>query len=162
MYVTIEAKRFQAAMRALQTAQGSKTQQPILQQVLLDAEGAQLVARASNEEMSVRYRVPATVQAAGSALMPASFFASIVHDLPQAPLTLVVPSPTDVTAAQVRCRNVQAQIKLAALPLEEFPPFPVVGQPLLTIDSELLREVIDQVVYAATVHDMSRPVMEGM
>lgn len=162
MYVTVEPKQIKGAVSALQSVAGSKTQQPILQQVLLQAEAAQIIARASNEEMSVRYRLPATVQAPGSVLVPASLFASLVQDLPQAPLTIVVPCPTDATAAQLRCRNIHAKVKQGAIPMEEFPRYPEPGQPLLTIDGELLREVIDQVAYAAATHGSSRPVMEGI
>lgn len=162
MYITVEPKQLKAAVSALQSASGSKTQQPILQQMLLEAEASRIIARTANEEMSVRYRLAARVQATGVALLPASFFASLVQDLPPAPLTMAVPGPTDVTAAQLRCRNVQAHVKLAMLPIEEFPSYPEPGQPLLTIDGELLREVIEQVAYAAATHDSSRPVMEGI
>ena len=165
MYLTIEPK-IKSAMSAVQSIAGGKTQMPILQHLLLQAETAQLTMRASNEEMSLRYRVPAPVQAPGSILLPANFFAGLVHDLPQAPLTLITPSPTDATAAHLRCQKVKANVKLGAMSLEEFPAMPIYpddgGQHLLTMDCELLREVIDQVAFAAATHDSSRPVMEGI
>ncbi|HEX7733978.1 MAG TPA: DNA polymerase III subunit beta [Ktedonobacteraceae bacterium] len=165
MYLTIEAKHLRSALPAVQAiASAEKIALPILKHLLLLADASSVVLGVSNEEISLRYRLPATVQAPGSALVPAHFFAGFVHDLPQVPLTLLVPSPTDATAAQIRCARVNAHMKLGALPIEEFPAMPIYpesGRHLLTINCELLREAISQVAFAAASHS-EHPVLEGV
>jgi DNA polymerase-3 subunit beta len=167
MYVTIAQKDLQPALAAVQTLSATgKTQLPILKHLLLVAERPSgLVLRASNEESSIQYRLPsAEVQAAGTALLPAQLFSGLVHDLPLAPVTLAFPSPTDPTAVQVRCQQVKANIKQGGMPIEEFPQVPRLTaecRELLVIDCELLREVIEQVAFAAAT-DAARPALEGI
>jgi DNA polymerase-3 subunit beta len=73
------------------------------------------------------------------------------------------PSPTDQTALQLRGPQVKANFKQGALPGEEFPQALRLeeGEELLTLDCELLKEIIEQVTFAATVNT-GHPVLEGV
>ncbi|HVU70697.1 MAG TPA: DNA polymerase III subunit beta, partial [Ktedonobacteraceae bacterium] len=96
-------------------------------------------------------------------LVPAQAFAHLVSDLPPAPITVMSPAPTDATALQVRGPQVNATVKLAAFPLDEFPAgmrFSA-GEELLTLDAELLREIIEQVAVAAATEE-SRPILQAV
>jgi DNA polymerase-3 subunit beta len=165
MYVTVGQKALKTAVSTVQTIAGTgRTQLPILKHLLLVADATGLRFCASNEETSIQYRLQADVQASGTALLPAHLFSRFVQDLPAAPITLVLPSPTDPTAVQVRCQSVKANIRIGAMPSEEFPRISHATdgcRDLLTVDCELLREIIDQVAFAAGT-DPSRPVLEGI
>lgn len=165
MYLTLPQKVFRAAVHAVGAIAGTgNLSLPILKHLLLVADATGMTLHAANGQTSMRYRVPAIVQAPGTLLLPAQLFAGFIQDLPAAPITLVWPSPTDSMAVQVRCQQVTANIKQGAMPGDEFPPVLQLTtdcRELLTVDSDLLRDVIEQVAFAADT-DPSRPVLEGI
>lgn len=165
MYLTLPQTRLNPALRAVQMiARKSHASQPILSYVLLTADAAGLVLHAANEETRLSYRVAADVQAPGSALLPVGLFTGFVSDLPAAPLVLVSPSPTDSLAVQVRCQQVKANMKVGSMSLDEFPrvvPWTAACQEILTLDCELLREIVEHVAFAANT-DASPPILEGI
>ncbi|HEU5378499.1 MAG TPA: DNA polymerase III subunit beta, partial [Ktedonobacteraceae bacterium] len=80
-----------------------------------------------------------------------------------ATVTLMSPSPTDRTALQLLCQHIKANFKQGALPLAEFPLVQVLeeGEELFALDCELLKEIVEQVAFAASANP-SRPVLEGI
>ncbi len=164
MFFTLDQKAFSHALSLASTFAGQSTiQMPILKTLRFDAEPGRLVIHAANDQTRVRVHAAAEVQAAGSLLVPAQAFAHLVSDLPAAPVSVMSPSPTDPTALQLRGPQIKANFKRAAFPLDEFPKGMTLaeGEELLTLDAELLREIIEQVVVAAA-SDGARPVLEGI
>jgi DNA polymerase III subunit beta len=164
MFFTIDQKAFSHALSLASPFVGQSTiQMPILKTLRFDAEPGQLVIQAANDQTRVRVHAPAEVQAAGSLLVPAQAFAHLVSDLPAAPVSVMSPSPTDATTLQLRGPHIKANVKLAAFPLEEFPQVTTLaeGEDLLTLDAELLREIIEQVAVAAAPDD-SRPILQAV
>ena len=164
MFFTLAQKAFSRALALASPFAGQNTiQMSILQTLRMDAEPGQVILQAANEHTRARVSVAAEVQAAGSLLVPAQAFAHLVSDLPPAPITVMSPAPTDATALQVRGPQVNATVKLAAFPLDEFPAgmrFSA-GEELLTLDAELLREIIEQVAVAAATEE-SRPILQAV
>lgn len=164
MFFTIAQKDFSHALALASafTGQGS-IQMPMLKTLRFDVEPGQLVVQAANEQTRVRVRATAEVQASGSLLVPAQALAHLVGDLPNAPISVMSPSPTDATSLQLRGPQIKANFKLAAFPLDEFPQVTTLsaGEELLTLDAELLREIIEQVAPAAA-NDGARPVLEAV
>src|SRR5258707_4352242 len=72
-------------------------------------------------------------------------------------------SPTDQTALQLRGPQIKANFKQGALPVSEFPQvqFLEEGEELVTLDCELLKEIVEQVAFAAS-SNAARPVLEGL
>lgn len=164
MFFTIAQKAFSHALTLVSTFAGqSAVQMPILKTLRFDAEPGRLVIQAANEQTRVRVHIAADVQAPGSLLVPAQAFAHLVSDVPDAPLSVMSPSPTDPTALQLRGPQIKANFKQAAFSLEEFPQVITLaeGEELLTLDAELLREIIEQVA-AAAASDGSRPILEAV
>src|SRR5579885_1127675 len=144
MYLTLNHKDLAHALLLVSPLLGNRTiQQPILTHLLLCIDPDGLVVQAANEETRMRVRVPASVQAPGSLLVPAQTFARFVGDLPSAPVTLLSPSPADPTALQLLCQHVKAQFKRGALSIAEFPQVQALeeGEHLLTLDAELFKEI---------------------
>ena len=164
MFFTLAQKDFSHALALATPFAGQSTiQMPILKMLRVDAEPGWLVIQAANEQTRVRVRLPAETQASGSVLVPAQAFTRLVSDLPNAPISVMSPSPTDATALQVRGPQIKANVKRAAFPLDEFPQVTrfAEGEELLTLDAELFREIIEQVAVAAAT-DGARPVLEGI
>lgn len=164
MFFTLAQKDFSHALALASPFAGQSTlQMPILRMLRFDAEPGRLVIQAANEQTRVRVRTTAEVQAPGSMLVPAQAFAHLVSDLPAASISVMSPSPTDATALQLRGPHIKANVKLAAFPLDEFPEGMTLaeGENLLTLDAELLREIIEQVAVAAATDD-SRPVLQAV
>ena len=164
MYLTIAQKDLQRAFSLVSAIVGQgNIQMPILKQLRLDAEPGCLIVQAANDDTRIHVRAPASVQAPGTLLVPAQTFTRFVSDLPLAPVTLMAPSPTDATALQLRCQQIKANFKQGSFSLAEFPQviFLEEGEELLTLDCELLKEIIEQVVFAAATN-ASRPVLEGI
>lgn len=165
MYLTIEPKQLKPAVVVAHAIAGSgNSMMPICKQFFLTASATGLSLCASDGDTSLQYRLAAQVQAPGRALLPAQLFAHLVAEVPAAPLTLILPSPTDPTAAQVRCLQIRANLKLGTMPVEEFPHVVCLDEgcrELFLIDAELLREVIDQVAFAAATTP-THPVLSGI
>ncbi len=164
MFFTIAHKEFSHALALASTFAGQRSiQMQMFKTLRFDAEPGQLIIQAANEQTRVRVRVPAEVQAPGSLLVPAQAFARLVSDLPDVPLSVMSPAPADATSLQLRSPQMKANFKLAAFPLDEFPTAATFaeGEELLTLDAELLREMIEQVAVAAA-SDGSRPVLEAV
>lgn len=164
MYLTITQKDLHHAISLVSTIVGQGTiQMPILKQIRLDAEAGSLIVQAANDDTRMRVHVPAAMQASGTVLVPAQTFIRFVSDLPSERVTLMAPSPTDATALQLRCQQIKATFKQGGFPLAEFPQgtFLAEGEELLTLDCELLTEMIEQVAFAAS-SNVTRPVLEGI
>lgn len=164
MFLTLEQKDLARTFSLVSPIIGSgQVQMPILKYVLLRTEPDGLAVLAANEETRIRVRVPATVQAVDTLLLPAQTFSRFVGDLPPATVTLLSPSPTDQTALQLLCQQSKANFKLGALPVAEFPlvQFLEEGEELFTLDCELLKEIVEQVAFAAAAH-AARSVLEGV
>jgi len=164
MYLTIAQKDLARALSLVSSIVGNgQIQMPILKYVLLCTEPDGLALLAANEDTRIRVRVPATVQASDTLLLPAQTFSRFVGDLPTAPVTLMSPSPTDQTALQLRCQQSKANFKQGALSVAEFPlvQFLEEGEEVFTLDCELLKEIVEQVAFAAAAN-ANRPVLEGM
>lgn len=164
MFFTIAQHDFSRALALASVFAGQRAiQLPILKLLRFDAEPGKLILQAANDDTRVRVQVPAEVQAPGSLLVPAQAFTHLVSDVPPASITVMSPSPTDPTALQLRGPQITASFKQAAFPLDEFPQVTSLaeGEELLTLDAELLRDLIAQVAPAAA-SDGSHPVLEAV
>jgi DNA polymerase-3 subunit beta len=164
MFVTLAQKNLARALSLVSSIAGSgHLQMPVLKSLLLCTESDRLAVLAANDDIRLRVRVPATVQAPDTLLLAVQPFARLVGDLPAGDVTLLSPSPVDQTAVQLLCQHITAQFKRSAFPLAEFPQvrFLEEGEELFTLDGDLFKELGEQVAFAAAT-DASRPVLEGI
>lgn len=118
MKVSIERAQLLKAMSRAQGVVERKNTIPILANVLLEADGAELSLRATDLDIEVIERLPAMVEKAGSTTVAAHLLFEIVRKLPEgAQLSLTLEPETgrlSVTAGR-------SAFKLATLPREDFP-----------------------------------------
>ncbi len=135
----------------------SKSTLPVLGNVLLQTDGGQLKLAATNLELAVSCWVGAKVEAEGAITLPARLLIDYVALLGAGePLHLELKGKK----AHLACGRFEANI--SGIDADDFPPIPTVsGGASLAIKASVLKEAIEQVVFAAAPDD-SRPVLAGV
>ena len=137
----------------------SKSTLPVLSNVLLATEPGQLRLAATNLEMAISTRVAARVVDEGTITLPARLLADYVGLLDkgsQVDLALNAKS----RRMHLSCGRYEANV--AGLDAEDFPAIPSVsGGAVFSLPAPLLKEAIEQVVFAAA-QDETRPVLAGV
>jgi DNA polymerase-3 subunit beta len=137
----------------------TKSTLPVLSNVLVAAARGELQLAATNLEMAVAHRVPATVEREGQITLPARLLGDYVALLDHGQkLRLELQAKT--RKVHLACGRYEANI--AGIDAEDFPPIPrVSGGASFAMDAVALKEAIGQVVFAAAPDD-TRPVLAGV
>jgi DNA polymerase-3 subunit beta len=133
---------------------------PVLSNVLLATEGdGRLKLSATNLEVGINCWVGAKIEEAGSITIPARLLTDFVNSLPPERIDMVLNEQTQTL--NLRCARVEANIK--GIEADDFPPIPGLdaGDEIIHIDPALLRQMINQVTFAAAA-DESRPILTGI
>src|SRR5688572_3076992 len=138
-------------LRELQLFQGiveRKNTIPILANVLLDANGSEVKMLATDLEVGLRSKCPATVSKSGSLTLPAKKLYEIVKALPE----------TDVRIEEdkggVKVAADRFDSRMQTLPREDFPTLPDASGTLnATLPREALRQMISKTQFAITGED---------
>ncbi len=130
---------------------------PVLQNVLLAAEGGQLKLAATDLEVAITCQVGAKIEAEGAVTIPAKTLEDLVKTLPPEAVSLALDVETQTL--HVRCGKSKTQIK--GIDAQEFPPLPsAAGQEVVIAVGEL-KAAISQVTPSAS-DEESRPVLTGV
>ena len=138
-------------LRELQLFQGiveRKNTIPILANVLLDANGTEVKMLATDLEVGLRSKCPATVSKSGSLTLPAKKLYEIVKALPE----------TDVRIEEdkggVKVAADRFDSRMQTLPREDFPTLPdATGAVSVQLPREALRQMIAKTQFAITGED---------
>src|SRR6187401_1267599 len=138
-------------LRELQLFQGiveRKNTIPILANVLLEANGTEVKMLATDLEVGLRSKCPATVSKSGSLTPPAKKLYEIVKALPE----------TDVRIAEekgsVKVAADRFDSRMQTLPREDFPTLPEsAGAKVTTVSRSGLREMVAKTQFAITGED---------
>src|SRR5687768_14113782 len=138
-------------LRELQLFQGiveRKNTIPILANVLLEANGSEVKMLATDLEVGLRSKCPATVSKSGSLTLPAKKLYEIVKALPE----------TDVRIEEdkggVKVAADRFDSRMQTLPREDFPTLPDASGTLnATLPREALRQMISKTQFAITGED---------
>ena len=151
MKVSIERAQLLKAMSRAQGVVERRNTIPILANVLIEAEDAELSIRATDLDIEVIERIPALVEVAGATTVAAQLLFEIVRKLPDgAQLTLASEPETgrlSVTAGR-------SSFKLATLPREDFPIMASSEyQVHYTAPAPLLRRLFDKSKFAVSTEE---------
>jgi DNA polymerase III subunit beta len=137
----------------------AKSTLPILSNVLLSTRDGQLQLTANNLELSVAHRVSAGIDREGEITLPSRLLSDYVAFLDHGQTVALELNPK-THKVHLACGRYEANI--AGIDAEDFPPIPAVsGGPSFSIPSGLLKEAINEVVFAAAPDD-TRPVLAGV
>jgi DNA polymerase-3 subunit beta len=132
---------------------------PILANVLLSTDNGRLKLSATNLEISINCFVDAEILEDGTTTIPAKTFSDLVGSLRQGPVELSVPEESHTI--NIKGQGTQSTIK--GMDPSEYPVIPNAegATEQVTFEASTLREIIEQVAFAAATDD-SRPVFAGV
>lgn len=130
---------------------------PVLGNILLETEDARLKLAATNLEMSIVCWIGAKVNKAGAITLPAKTFVDLVNNLSPERVDLALNAAT--LTVNVRCGATNSNIK--GIDSSEFPLVPQGGVGDVTVPGKVLKEMINQTVFAAAKED-NRPILTGI
>lgn len=131
---------------------------PVLGNVLVATEAGRLRLSATNLELGITAWIGAKIEEEGATTVPARTFADLVNALPNDRVDMQLAVRTQTL--NVRCG--QSNNDLKCIDAQEFPPLPPGDlEPDLVLTASDLKEMIGQVVFAASTDD-ARPVLTGV
>jgi DNA polymerase-3 subunit beta len=130
---------------------------PVLNNILLKAEGRTLTFAATNLEIAITTKIKAEIKNEGSLTVPARLITSYVGLLAAGDVEL-----TNQDGLELQVRSKKSKTKIKGISSDEFPLIPQVKREnsLQVLAADLL-SAIDQVAFAAA-RDMVRPVLAGV
>jgi DNA polymerase-3 subunit beta len=157
MEVVLDRDQLLRGLQMVQNIVEPRQTLPILANVLLEAEGDAMRITATDLEVGARVSMPAKVSGKGRITVSARKLGEIVKELPAAALSLKVGENATVA---LRCGGVS--YKLVGMAGDDFPPVvPASPAAWLTIEAELLREMLSQTAFAVS-HDETRYALNGI
>lgn len=136
---------------------GTRPTMPVLNNVLIEAEGDHLDLTTTNLDLGIRCRIKASVGQPGSITLPVRRLASIVRELPNSDVQ-VEASPNH----QVRIACGGSNFRIMGIPRDDFPPLPeFADEHSFTLEQNVLGQMLASVAYAQSA-DESRYFLNGV
>ena len=129
---------------------------PVLNNVLLKAEGKKLYFTATNLEIAITYWIETDVKNEGELTIPSKILTNYINYLKD--------EKVDITAEEgdVVIKTEDSTTKIKGIPSAEFPPIPTVDKEgSITLKTKDLKEAIKQVVFSAAINT-TRPILAGV
>lgn len=129
---------------------------PILNNILIKAEGQKLYFSATNLEIAVEFFISAEIKNEGSLTIPAKIITNYVSFLKNEKIELTSKE------SNLLIKSINSNTEINGLPSSEYPSIPKTDQTsYFKIKSEDLKKAIKQVVFAAS-FSSTRPVLSGV
>lgn len=145
------------ALNIVNKAITPNTTLPVLNNILLKAEGKRLHFAATNLEVAIQYFIPAEVKAEGSITIPAKLITSYI--------ALLKDSSVEMSLHEgdfIQFKSTTSQTKIKGISAHEFPVIPKVEKEnTLKVKTRDLDLAVMQTVFAASTNT-SRPVLSGV
>jgi DNA polymerase III subunit beta len=140
-------------------AVSTRTTLPILSHILLATDGDHVRLSATNLEIGITCRVPATIQEEGATTVPARLFSDFVGSLAPAGVELAL----QPGGQSLKVSGQRSQATIRGMDPAEFPTIPAAegGETPVTLDAAELGAMIAQTTFAAASDD-ARPVFTGV
>lgn len=157
MKVSILQEQLARGLSIVSKAVDNRPTLPVLANVLLATEDSRLKLAATNLEMSITTYIGAKIEREGAVTLPAKTFAELVGNLSPERVDLNLDAATQTV--HLECGMTKSNIK--GIAASEFPVIPEAGEPDLMIPGRVLKEMINQTVFAAAKED-NRPILTGL
>ncbi|MFV9506511.1 MAG: DNA polymerase III subunit beta [Oscillochloridaceae bacterium umkhey_bin13] len=159
MKLTCLQEHLKRGLATVSHAVASKSPLPVLSNVLLASDGGRLKLAATNLDVGITHWIGAQILEEGAITVPAKLLSDVIGSLPNDTVTLTLDARTQTV--KIECGRFTNNIR--GIEAEEFPTIQTItGQPLLmALPPDVLREAIDQVVFAAASED-ARPTLTGV
>jgi DNA polymerase-3 subunit beta len=158
MELSVTQENLARALGAASRVASSKTQLPILSNILLRTDDHRLMVAATNLEIATTHHIGAKIVNEGAITVPARLITEFVASLPKSAVTLKV---TD-NKLHITAEGYNSTIN--GILADEFPELPTINDKTAVsyaIDTSLLKQAIGQTVLTAS-NDSTRPVLTGV
>lgn len=157
MRLRIDAEQLARGLATVSRAVPSRTPMPVLTAILLRADATDLTLTATDLELGVLCRVPATVDEPGAIALPARYLTEIVRRIPSGPMSWSVGQ--DRAVAEIGWQR--SQFTIQGFSADQYPPFPDMHQAGTPVDRQALAAALRQTVFSASI-DAARPILTGV
>lgn len=155
--ITARQEHLSHALHVAGRAVAVRSPLPITTNILLATEDGRLKIAATNLDIAITTWIEAAIEDDGGIALPAKLLTEFVDTLPAEPVDLAVKQGSH--AAHLRAGRFEANIR--GLASDDFPAIPTATeQPAASMAPALLKEMIDQVAFAAAADD-TRPMLTG-
>lgn len=145
------------ALNIVNRAVSTNTTMPVLQNILLKAEGKKLSFSSTNLEFAINYSFEADIKNEGSITIPAKLLTSYINLLLEKEIEVKVDDGWSLSLKTPHSRT-----KIKGINPEEFPLIPVIEKgEVFTIPAKFLKEIISQTAFCASTN-ITRPVLMGV
>ena len=150
MELTFEKDDLLHSLQVLQGVASGRTTLPILSNVLIQATDGKIECIATDLEVGIKLKVEGTIQEDGAITVSAKKLADIVKELPADELIHFATTAND--RVEITCGS--GVYKIIGLPDEEFPQLPSVDGDSLTLDGDILRDLLHKTEFTAATEDV--------
>jgi DNA polymerase-3 subunit beta len=156
--ITAAQEDLSHGLRVAGRAVAARSPLPITTNVLLATEEGRLKISATNLDIAISTWIDAEVAEEGSITLPAKLLGEFVDTLASGPVDLTVKRGSH--SAHIAAGRFEANIR--GMAAEDFPAIPMASEEAAaSVDPPLLREMIEQVVFATAMDD-TRPMLTGV
>ncbi|MBU0706234.1 DNA polymerase III subunit beta [Patescibacteria group bacterium] len=156
MRLTCSQKDLLSALTATNKAVDTNNTLPVLNNVLLKAEGKKLYFTSTNLEVAITYFIETDVKNEGEITIPSKLFTNYISYLKDDKLDILV------EGGDIQIKTSDSKTRIKGIPASEFPPIPMVEKEGgMTVQAADLNRAIEQVVFAAALNT-TRPILSGV
>ena len=158
MKIVVTQENLAQALAAASRVASTKTQLPILGNILLRTDGNRLLVAATNLEIASSQYIGAKITTHGSITVPAKLIAEFVHSLAKGSVELSV----DGSKLHISANGSKSVIN--GLASDDFPELPVIDEAKsvsYAVSTEDFKQAVTQTVLTAS-SDATRPVLTGV
>lgn len=146
MNIICDKTLLSAAIDGVSKAVTLRSTIPVLEGILLKAEGFQLTLTGYDLEMGIVTTIEANVKEPGEIVLNAKLLSSMVSRMPAGQISIV---STD--SGKTKIESGVAQFEIQSLPAADFPDLPNTGaDETLTLPTGVFRDMIDRTLYAVS------------
>ena len=157
MKFKVNRNHFFNGLSSVTNVVGNRATMPILQNVLIEAEGDTITLTTTNLDLGICCRIKASVSSPGRITLPVKKLVPIIRALSSSD-TIVELTGKD----RVKITSGSSVFQIAGLPADQFPPISnFTGQPTMSINQDDLGDMLRKVSYAQS-SDENRYILNGV
>lgn len=158
MELTVTQENFSKALSAVGRVASTRTQLPILSNILLRTDGNRLLIAATNLEIATTQYIGAKIIKPGAITIPARLISEFVSSLPKGPIEL------KVTGENIHITSGKYHSVINGVIADDFPELPTITEEnsvRYEINIEEFKQAVSQTIIT-TSNDSTRPVLTGV
>lgn len=157
MKLTVLQENLSKALSQASRFASTRSQLPILGNILLKATKTKLVVSSTNLEISISIKVGAKIEEEGEISIPSKIISELVNNLPKDLITL----ETDKETLKIATKGFSS--KLLGMNSSDFPKIPenVGKEKSVKLSKKQLHEIVPRVIFATSI-DETRPILTGV